>query len=74
MADNNAVRDISIFTACTLVGAAIVGVLLVCQLAAIVKLWPYDLSWTLDHYRFGDFDGGGWDAVTDSIWLGPRRH
>ena len=36
VADNNAVRDISIFTACTLVGAAIVGVLLVCQLAAIV--------------------------------------
>ena len=69
VADNNAVRDISMFTACTLVGAAIVGVLLVCQLAAIVKLWPYDLSWTLDHYRFGDFDGGGWDAVTDSLWL-----
>jgi len=67
--DNNAARDITVFSACAAIGVAIVGVLLVCQLAAIVKLWPYDLSWTLDHYRFGDFDGGGWDAVTDSILL-----
>lgn len=67
--DTNAARDVAMFVACAVIGLAVVGVLLVCQLAAIVKLWPYDLSWTFDHYRFGDFDGGGWDAVTDSALL-----
>jgi len=67
--DSNKARDISLFIGCALIGLCIAGVLLVCQLAAVVKLWPYDLSWTLDHYRFGDFDGGGWDAVTDSVLL-----
>jgi iron(III) transport system permease protein len=67
--DTNTPRDIAIFVVCALIGLAVVGVLLVCQLAAVVKLWPYDLSWTLDHYRFDDFDGGGWDAVTNSALL-----
>ena len=67
--DANPARDISVLLGCATVGAAILGVLVVCQLAAIVKLWPYDLSLTFDHYHFGDFDGGGWDAVTDSILL-----
>jgi iron(III) transport system permease protein len=67
--DANMPRDLAIFLVCAAIGIAIVGVLAVCQLAAVVKLWPYDLSWTLAHYRFGDFDGGGWDAVTDSVLL-----
>lgn len=62
-------RELAMFLACAAIGLAIVGVLLVCQLAAIVKLWPYDIGWTLDHYRFDDFDGGGWDAVTNSALL-----
>ena len=67
--DANPARDIGLFATCAVIGLCIIGVLLVCQLAAIVRLWPYDLSWTLDHYRFGDFDGGGWDAVTNSTLL-----
>ena len=67
--DINALRDTALFATCTAIGVSIVGILLVCQLAAIVKLWPYDLTWTLAHYRFNDFDGGGWDAVTDSTLL-----
>jgi iron(III) transport system permease protein len=67
--DSNMPRDVATFLACALVGAGIVGVLVICQLAALVRLWPYDLSLTFAHYRFGDFDGGGWDAVTDSILL-----
>ncbi|MGC5376755.1 putative 2-aminoethylphosphonate ABC transporter permease subunit, partial [Salmonella enterica] len=33
----------------------------------VVRLWPYDLSVTLQHYNFDQFDGGGWSAVTNSI-------
>jgi iron(III) transport system permease protein len=67
--DRNFARDVALFAACAVVGIAILGILAVDQIAAVVKLWPYDLSWTLDHYRFGDFDGGGWDAVTNSVML-----
>ncbi|HEY0104641.1 MAG TPA: putative 2-aminoethylphosphonate ABC transporter permease subunit [Rhizomicrobium sp.] len=67
--DANWSRDVMVFIGCALIGAGIVGILLVCQLAAVVKLWPYDLAWTLDHYRFDDFDGGGWSAVGDSVLL-----
>jgi iron(III) transport system permease protein len=67
--DANPSRDMAVFFGCALIAVAIVGVLVVCQLAAIVRLWPYDLSATLDHYRFGDFDGGGWDAVVNSTLL-----
>ena len=67
--DDNAARDVSVLLGCVAIGVAIIGVLIVCQLAAVVKLWPYDLSLTFDHYRFGDFDGGGWDAVANSILL-----
>jgi iron(III) transport system permease protein len=67
--DVNTSRDVAVLLGCGAIAVAIVGVLLICQLAAVVRLWPYDLSWTLDHYRFGDFDGGGWDAVTNSTLL-----
>jgi iron(III) transport system permease protein len=67
--DPNAARDISVFCGSMLIAVAVLGILAVCQVAALVKLWPYDLSWTLEHYRFDDVDGGGWAAVTDSIEL-----
>lgn len=49
--------------------AAILAMLVVCQLVAVVQLWPYDLSLTTDHYAFDRYDGGGWDAVTNSALL-----
>jgi iron(III) transport system permease protein len=67
--DANAPRDAALFAACGAIAVALVGVLAVCQAAALIRLWPYDLSLTLDHYRFGDVDGGGWDAVADSAGL-----
>jgi iron(III) transport system permease protein len=67
--DKNPARDGAVFVGSALVWICILAVLAVSQVAAVARLWPYDLSWTLVHYRFGDFDGGGWDAVTDSVLL-----
>ncbi len=39
----------------------------ICQFAAIVKFWPYDLSFSLKNYDFDRMDGGGWDAYRNSI-------
>ena len=55
---------------CTLVGIFIVGILAVCQFAALVKFWPYDLSLSLKNFQFDRMDGGGWGAYYNSIKLG----
>jgi iron(III) transport system permease protein len=55
---------------CAAVGLFIVGILAVCQLAALVKFWPYDMSLSLNNYQFEKMDGGGWGAYYNSIKLG----
>jgi iron(III) transport system permease protein len=64
------VRDGVLGAASVLIGLAIVGLLGVCQWAALVRQWPYDLSLSLDQYQLDRFDGGGWSAVVDSVLLG----
>ncbi|RTZ97020.1 MAG: putative 2-aminoethylphosphonate ABC transporter permease subunit [Deltaproteobacteria bacterium] len=55
---------------CSLMGVFIVGLLLVCQYAALIKLWPYNLHLSLANYNFDVMDGGGWRAYINSIRLG----
>ncbi|POZ60869.1 putative 2-aminoethylphosphonate ABC transporter permease subunit [Chromobacterium alticapitis] len=37
--------------------------------ASFIRYWPYDLSFTLAHYRFDNVDGGGWDSYFNSLQL-----
>ena len=55
---------------CAVVSVFIVGILAICQYAALIKFWPYDLSLSLKNYNFDVMDGGGWDAYYNSIILG----
>jgi iron(III) transport system permease protein len=55
---------------CSLIAIFIVGLIVVCQYAALIKFWPYNLSLSLDNYNFEVMDGGGWDSYTNSIQLG----
>jgi iron(III) transport system permease protein len=52
---------------CIAVAVFIVGMLAMCQYAALVKLWPYDLSLSLRNYNFDRMDGGGWQSYWNSI-------
>ncbi|MCP4297984.1 MAG: putative 2-aminoethylphosphonate ABC transporter permease subunit, partial [Proteobacteria bacterium] len=52
---------------CFLIGTFIIGLIVVCQYAALVKLWPYNLSLSLSNYNFDVMDGGGWDSYYNSI-------
>ena len=61
--------DWTAFGFCFAVAVFIVGILAVCQFAALVKLWPYDLSPSLVNYDFDRTDGGGWEAYGNSIRL-----
>ena len=55
---------------CTAVSLFILGLLAICQYAALLKFWPYDLSLSLNNYQFDLMDGGGWASYYNSIELG----
>lgn len=59
--------DLIMLAFCTLTSAFIVGILAVCQYAALVKFYPYDLTLGLSNYQFDLMDGGGWDSYHNSI-------
>ncbi|MDN2568097.1 putative 2-aminoethylphosphonate ABC transporter permease subunit [Aquibium sp. A9E412] len=62
--------DMACLAWCSLIGLFIVGIIAICQFAALVRFWPYDLSLSLNNYAFNRMDGGGWSAYTNSIQLG----
>ncbi|WP_306115716.1 MULTISPECIES: putative 2-aminoethylphosphonate ABC transporter permease subunit [unclassified Roseovarius] len=66
----NAKTDRIFLIYCLLVAFFIVGILAVCQFAALIKFWPYDLSFSLTNYDFDRMDGGGWASYFNSIKLG----
>ncbi len=52
-----------------LVSVFILGMIAMCQIAAIVKFWPYDLTLTTRNFAFDLMDGGGWSTYGNSIKL-----
>ncbi|MGB5835812.1 MAG: putative 2-aminoethylphosphonate ABC transporter permease subunit, partial [Albidovulum sp.] len=54
---------------CALMAFFIIGIIAVCQYAALIKFWPYNLSLSLNNYAFDKMDGGGWAAYKNSIKL-----
>ncbi len=63
----NGKSDLLFTVFCSLIGFFIVGILGICQFAALIKFWPYDLSLSLNNYQFNKMDGGGWSAYFNSI-------
>ncbi len=59
--------DLSMLMSCVLISIFILGLLAMCQFAALVKFWPYDLTLGLKNYNFDLADGGGWDSYMNSI-------
>ncbi|TET87241.1 MAG: ABC transporter permease subunit [Desulfobacteraceae bacterium] len=56
------------FTAyCILVSGAIILVFATVVMGSFVKVWPYDWSLTLKHYRFPSL--GGYSAIWTSLWI-----
>ncbi|MFZ1728190.1 MAG: putative 2-aminoethylphosphonate ABC transporter permease subunit [Albidovulum sp.] len=61
--------DLACFVWCGAIAVFIVGLIVICQMAALIKFWPYDLSLSLNNYAFDRMDGGGWAAYQNSIKL-----
>jgi iron(III) transport system permease protein len=54
---------------CSVVAFFILSLIIVCQYAALVKLWPYNLNLGLGNYDFNVMDGGGWASYGNSIQM-----
>ncbi len=61
------VRDLVFLVYCSVVGAIIVAVLAMAAYASMVRLWPYNLTFSTYHYQFDLRDGGGWASYRNSI-------
>lgn len=61
--------DTACLVYCSAVAAFILLMIGVCQLAATVRFWPYDLTPSLNNFRFDLMDGGGWGAYYNSITM-----
>jgi len=56
------------FTAyCIFISGSIIVVFAVVVMGSFVKVWPYDWSLTLKHYRFPSL--GGYSAIWTSLWI-----
>ncbi len=62
-------RDWSITIICLVITVYIVGILVMCQAAALIRFWPYNLELGLQHYDFNRMDGGGWASYWNSLTL-----
>jgi len=62
-------RDAGVTSVCVLVSIYILGILLMCQAAAVIKFWPYDLSISFRHFEFDRMDGGGWQSFHNSLFM-----
>jgi iron(III) transport system permease protein len=61
--------DWTMFAFCTVIALLLIGFFGVAVWASLIKLWPYNLSLTLDNYQFANFDATGWGAYWNSIRL-----
>jgi len=63
----NRAVDLGYFAFCTVVSVLILGLLGMAAFASLARLWPYDLSLSLNNYNFDLMDGGGWESYGNSL-------
>lgn len=61
--------DLSMATFCWVLAALMAAVMGMAIYASFVKLWPYNFSLSLDHYRVGLIEGGVVDSYFNSLRL-----
>ncbi len=61
------VFDLAMLAFCSVLGVFILAVLGMAIYTSFIKLWPYNLSFSLRHYVFGLIDGGVIDSYVNSL-------
>jgi iron(III) transport system permease protein len=59
--------DWSMFAACAVIAICILVIIGMAAWASFIRLWPYNMSLTLNNYRFDLMDGGGWQSYYNSL-------
>lgn len=65
----NKSRDRFYFIYCTIVVSAIFLVMAAVLIPALSQYWPYDPSFTLDHFSFKRVSAGGIQPYLNSLWI-----
>jgi iron(III) transport system permease protein len=63
----NRVRDGVIFFICIIVAFIIISLIATAVIASLINLWPYDMKFTLKHYKFDGLMNSGWDTYLNSL-------
>jgi iron(III) transport system permease protein len=63
------VRDTILLIFCIVVAELILGIIGVAVWGSLIKYWPYNPSYTLDNYDFGNFDAEGWASFFNSVQM-----
>ena len=61
--------DSAMFVFCAIICIIMLAVLAMAIYTSFIKLWPYDKSFSLRHYKFGLIDGGVIDSYFNSLKL-----
>ncbi|WP_068618753.1 putative 2-aminoethylphosphonate ABC transporter permease subunit [Paenibacillus tuaregi] len=68
----NRLRDTLLFTYCLIISGAILVLTATVFAAAFIKTWPYNLTFTLDHFDFSKVAGEGmkpfWTSLKVAAW------
>jgi iron(III) transport system permease protein len=62
-------RDLPLLALCTGVAVVLVGLVAVAVWGSLIQFWPWNLTLTLDNYRFERFDAAGWGAFATSVQM-----
>ncbi|MGE5704170.1 MAG: putative 2-aminoethylphosphonate ABC transporter permease subunit [Clostridia bacterium] len=62
-------RDAAYFAYCLLIALAILVLLGTVLFAALIKVWPYDLTLTLNHFDFSNVAGEGIEPLFNSVLI-----
>lgn len=63
----NKTRDNIFLSLCILIAAVIALLIFTAVVGSFVKLWPYNLTPTMKHYKFQGLMNSGWDSYLNSI-------
>ncbi|MED0990609.1 putative 2-aminoethylphosphonate ABC transporter permease subunit [Bacillus nitratireducens] len=64
---NNKKRDVISFVYCSVVTLIIILLFVAVGIAASVKVWPYNMSFTFEHFNFSSLTGDGLGAFKNSV-------
>ena len=63
----NKKRDVISFIYCSVITLMIILLFVAVGIAASVKVWPYNMSFTFEHFNFSSLTGDGLEAFKNSV-------